>query len=229
VVDTFIRIHRDIVIVDVDEPERREVLGQINRALQGEPAAPVAAAAAPVGAADEVLAFVSLSRLAAGNGSPADVLALSTNLIRRLVPLPSGAWFVPGEGGDRLTVADAFGPAASLLRGVSMLVGDKLTGWVAANRQAIVNSDAALDLGARAAQASPALVSCMSVPLLAGDTLVAVLTLYADERDAFSDDLGRLMQVLAPHIATALHGAREHAAQPQISAGRDLKLVAARA
>ena len=33
-----------------------------------------------------------------------------------------------------------------------MGVGENLTGWVASNRQAIVNSDASLDLGARARQ-----------------------------------------------------------------------------
>ena len=105
-----------------------------------------------------------------------------------------------------------------------MLVGDKLTGWVASNRQVIVNSDAALDLGPRASAAG--LVSCMSVPLLAGDTLVAVLTLYGRERDAFSDDFGRLVQMVAPHIAAAVHAARERAAQPAMTSGRDLRIVA---
>ena len=44
-------------------------------------------------------------------------------------------------------MAESFGPSAAALRTLSMGIGDKLTGWVASNRQAIVNSDAALDLG----------------------------------------------------------------------------------
>ena len=230
VVDAFIRIHADIVVVEHDEPGRAEVLQQINRSLQG--AAPEPAAATPrpgVGAADEVLAFVSLARLTEGNGTTADVLALSTNLIRNIAPGASGAWFLVGDSGEQLSVADAFGPAGPVLRKLTMRVGENLTGWVAANRQAIVNSDAALDLGARAIESMPPLVSCMSVPLVAGQTLVAVLSLYAPARDTFSEDLGRLVQMVAPHVATALHAARDRArtAQPQAAPMRDLRLVAA--
>ena len=67
------------------------------------------------------------------------------------------------------------------------------------------------------------------MPLIAGQTLVAVLSLYAPGRDAFTEDLGRLVQMVAPHIAAALHAARERtrSAQPQAAApSRDLKLVA---
>jgi putative nucleotidyltransferase with HDIG domain len=227
VVDTFIRIHEEVVMADGDEPERVEVLQQISRSLQGEPAASETAAAtkASVGATDDVLAFVSLSRIVEGSGTTADVLALSTNLIRNIAPGASGAWFLVSESSDRLAVADAFGPAAPQLRRLSMRFSEKLTGWVASNRQAIVNSDAALDLGPRAAEGSTPLVSCMSVPLLAGDTLIAVLTMYAPTRDAFTDDLGRLVQMVAPHIASALHAAGDTSRPQAQTAPRDLKLV----
>jgi GAF domain-containing protein len=174
-----------------------------------------------------VLAFVSLARLTEGNGSATDVLALSTNLLRNIAPGASGAWFMVGDSGEQLAVAEAFGPAAPGLRKLAMRVGENLTGWVASNRQAIVNSDASLDLGARAAESTPPLITCLSVPLVAGHTLVAVLTMYAPRRDAFTEDLGRLVQMVAPHIAAALHAAREgsRSPQPQIAA-RDLKLVA---
>ena len=184
-----------------------------------------------MGAAGEVLAFVSLARITEGNGSTSDVLALSTSLIRNIAPGASGAWFLVAEGGDHLAVADAFGAAAPSLRKLTMGFGENLTGWVASNRQAIVNSDASLDLGARAADAAPPLATCLSVPLVAGQTLVAVLTMYAPGRDIFTEDLGRLVQMVAPHIAAALHTARERARslQPQQAApARDLKLVALR-
>jgi putative nucleotidyltransferase with HDIG domain len=228
VVDAFIRIHRDVVVTEHDEPGRAEVLQQINRSLQGP--MPELAAVTPrpgVGAADEVLAFVSLARLTEGNGSTADVLALSTNLIRNIAPAASGAWYLVGDSGETLSVVEAFGSAAPALRKLRMRVGENLTGWVASNRQAIVNSDASLDLGARAAELTPPLVSCLSVPLVAGQTLVAVLSLYAPGRDAFSDDLGRLVQMVAPHVAAALHASRSRAqtAHPQAAPVRDLRLV----
>ena len=39
---------------------------------------------------------------------------------------------------------------------------------------------------------------------MAGDTLVAVLSLYSSDVDAFDDDRGRLIQMVAPHLAAAV-------------------------
>jgi putative nucleotidyltransferase with HDIG domain len=230
VVDMFIRIHRDVVLTDVDTGDHHEVLQQINRSLQSDAAAaePVMPAPQVKAVADDVLAFVSLARLASGTVALSDILALSTNLIRNVVPGTTGVWYVTSEAGDRLIAVDTFGPAASSMRSSSILIGDKLTGWVAANRQVIVNSDAALDLGAAAATATPPLKSALSVPLLAGDSVVAVLTLYGPARDTFTQDQGRMIQMIAPHLAQAIQSARDRAPQPQFQAGRDLKLVSIR-
>ena len=40
---------------------------------------------------------------------------------------------------------------------------------------------------------------------MSGDALVAVLSLYA--ADAFKDDTGRLLQMIAPHVATCIAAA----------------------
>jgi GAF domain-containing protein len=66
-------------------------------------------------------------------------------------------------------------------------VGERLTGWVAARRPPIINSDATLDLGARVDAATPPLLRCLGVPLLVGDVLVAVLTLYTSAPEGFSE------------------------------------------
>ena len=233
VVDTFIRIQPDVAIADLEGPEGREVLRQITRSLQPQPApaavGPIAGHAdPPLPAGDDVLAFVSLARLASGTVALSDILALSTNLVRNVVPAASGGWYLLGAGGDRLTAADAFGPAAGSVRGQSMRVGEKLTGWVAANRQAIVNSDATLDLGRAAAQVAPPITSCLSVPLTAGDALVGVLTLYTSESGGFTEDHGRVVEMVAPHVAQALHVALQRSEEPRFHAPRDLKLVTAR-
>ena len=138
-----------------------------------EPVADVAGAAST-----NLLAFVSLARAAAGEASVADVLALGSTLLADVMPGSTGAWFLPDAAHDRLVVADAFGPAAAALHGTSVPVGERLTGWVAVRRQPIVNSDATLDLGARVDAVAPPLSRCISLPLMVGDALVAVLTLY---------------------------------------------------
>jgi GAF domain-containing protein len=173
---------------------------------------------------DDVLAFVSLARLASGSGTLGDMLSLSTKLVTDLAPGVSGAWYVLADDGAELTAREAFGPCAAALYGRSIRLGDRLTGWVGASRQLIRNSDAALDLG----NDVPALKSCLSVPLLAGGTLAGVLTLYAQERNAFTEDQGRLVQMVAPHIASGIDVARQRPEQPPIQAPRELKLVSSR-
>src|SRR5207245_6053845 len=109
---------------------------------------------------------------------------------------------------------------------------------VAASRQMIVNSDAALDLGARAEHATPTLQRCMSVPLMMGSALVGVLSLYAPDDDVFDDDRGRLVAMVVPHIAVAIHAAAQKTPavrdvadafdKPASTVARDLRLVATR-
>ncbi len=228
VVDTFVAIHHTVPVSADQTTEQREVMQQISRSRQVEPAATSAPAAAEpaLGGRDDVLSFVSLARMASGSSGLTDVLALSGRLVRDIVPGAVGAWYVL-EDGARLTLAGTFGEGADRCLPF-VVVGDKLTGWVAANRQVIVNSDAALNLGA-AAQAAPALRSCLSVPLLSGGTLAGVLSLYGSARDAFTDDHGRLVQMVAPHLAQAIESARSRQVEaPTASQSRELRLVASR-
>jgi putative nucleotidyltransferase with HDIG domain len=232
VVDTFIQIYRDVRVTDSPTDARRQVLDQISPARREEPGAGiegsmVTAASDPPMAADAA-AFVSLGRLASGLVSVDDVLTLAAPLVQGIVPGASGAWYLLDGTGERLRAVDAFGPAAPLLAGNVMPVGDRLTGWVAAHRQTIANSDPALDLDDRAARAIPALISSLSTPLADGHQLVGALTCYASAADAFSDGQRQRIERVAPLIARALQAAgRAPAAAPE-QTGRDLRLVASR-
>jgi len=232
VVDTFIAVYKTIE-VEPDAPEQRDVMRRIVASSAETP--DVVPAPAPHTAASEVLAFVSLARLASGEGSVADILALSSNLIATVVPSATGAWYLL-EGGTRLNMTAAFGPGARILDGMTMTVGQRLSGWVAASRQPVVNSDAALDLEGLEQRVSPPLRSCLSVPLLTGETLVGVLTLYSDNSELFDDTRCRMLEMVAPHIASAVQLAASRPAPgrepvPEKSTGtngRDLRLVSAR-
>jgi putative nucleotidyltransferase with HDIG domain len=229
VVETFVRVHLDIEIAGADAPAHREVMQRVTQARQDSDAAREVAPDVSANTPGSLLAFVSLSRMASGEAALADVLALGSRLLADVVPGATGAWFVPDGKSDRLIAVHAFGPAAAALRGVVVATGERLTGWVAVNRQSIVNSDAALDLGAKAEDAS--LASCMSVPLLMGETLVGVLSLYAPAANAFADDCGRLIQMVAPHIAAAMQAstaAGEARMQPEKPAPAALRLVSNR-
>ena len=225
VVDTFKAIYRDIPAAAAPAEEHRLVMQQITPSRRPDPVASETAPALPEPAGGEALAFVSLARLASGAVGRADVIAMATHLMRGVVPGASGAWYLPSEGGDELHPVGAFGPAAAALTGQTIRVGEKLTGWVAAHRQLIVNSDAALDLGERVSMTSPPLAWCLAAPLVHEGAFGGVLTLYAGAH-AFTDDQGRLLQMIAPHLAQAFQTAAGRV--DGVPAGRDLRLVASR-
>jgi putative nucleotidyltransferase with HDIG domain len=131
VVDMFIKVYRDIpVIGHEDAPEHAEVMQRITHANH-DAATPEPGFASPQAASSDLLACVSLARVASGEGGLADVLALSSNLVRDILPSATGAWYMFEASRDRLVVAEAFGPAAHALTGFSIDVGGRLTGWVA--------------------------------------------------------------------------------------------------
>jgi len=230
VVDLFVRVYRDIAVEHTDTVEQREVMQRITQSRHDVETPLDPAVDATAAASGNLLAFVSLSRLVSGEGNLDDVLALSSKLIGDVMPGASGAWYLPDTGSDRLVAVETFGPAAAALRGASVEVGERLTGWVAASRQPIVNSDAALDLGPRACAVNPPLRGCMSIPISAGSTLVAVLSLYADVQDAFTGDQRRLVQMVAPHLGAAIQAARTATSRQVVSLekARELRLVANR-
>jgi GAF domain-containing protein len=69
---------------------------------------------------------------------------------------------------------------------------------------------------------------------MVGDALVAVLTLYTDAPHGFTADHGRLVQIVAPHLARSIDAAlrRQSAtrdtAPPELPGSRELRLVASR-
>jgi putative nucleotidyltransferase with HDIG domain len=234
VVATFIDVYRSIPIAPGHMVAGHEVLQRIHQSRHeiDPPREPVADVASV--ASTNLTGFGSLARAAAGEAGVADVLALASALLAEVVPGSTGAWFLPDAVHDRFVAAGAFGPAAVALRGTSVPVGERLTGWVSASRQPIINSDATLDLGARVDAVTPPLSRCMSLPLMVGDALVAVLTLYTAAPDGFTADHGRIIQIVAPDLAKAIDTAvrsqsvSRQAVPPIKPAPRELRLVASR-
>jgi GAF domain-containing protein len=82
-----------------------------------------------------------------------------------------------------------------------------VVGWAGVNRRLAINADPSLDLGVRTDHLTPALRSCCAIPLVESEGLVAVLSLYRTAANGFSDDDVRLLELLAPRLATSLRSA----------------------
>lgn len=220
VVDTFLKVYRDIAPPGAQKPALENALRQIRRVHQPEPAEAVSRLPDASGdASTELLAFVSLARVASQRPTVRDIGALAWAHLRELVPTASLAIFTTDSARTELLVEYAAGPAAPRLGTLSMEVGRRVSGWVAANRRPMMNADAPLDL----AELAEDLRYALSLPLLAEARLVGVLTLYAVEQ--FSDVQVRQLEMIVPHLATAVAAVDNEPARP---AGRDLRVVARR-
>jgi putative nucleotidyltransferase with HDIG domain len=119
------------------------------------------------------------------------------------VPVSTFVLFLYDRSTDALVAVHEEGDEASSLRGLRIALGERLSGWVGATRQSIMNSDARLDLEEGAREAS-LLRSALAVPVEAAGQLVGVLSLYGSQPNAFDETHRRIAQVVA--YATAQSG-----------------------
>ena len=86
-------------------------------------------------------------------------------------------------------------------------LGEGLSGWVAATGQPMVNADPRLDL-ADAVTHAAGLNSALAVASSVGDRLIAVLTFYSSDADAFTDAHRHIAEAAAEVVASAMMTAR---------------------
>jgi GAF domain-containing protein len=179
---------------------------------------------------DGLLAISSLTRAIGGHAQLSDIGALVWVLIRQVVPCDAMAFFLPDETHDHVVVRFAAGAHAHALHGVTRPTATGLAGWAADNRTAIVNGEPILDLGFRA-ETPPALRSSIVVPLIESDAVIAVLALYSQDLLAFTDDHLRVLELLAPKLASSMLDAviaDEDRLYPETPPVASLRLVRAR-
>jgi putative nucleotidyltransferase with HDIG domain len=189
--------------------------------------APIDKPAFTEGISDALLALGSLSRALGGDAKISDVGALLWILLRQLVPADAMALFLPDDEQDHVVIRYAAGLHAGRLHGVTRPAAMGIAGWCAVNRRSILNAEPSLDLGLRA-ESHPALRACIVTPLVDSDALVAVLALYSKTANGFTEDHLRLLEVLAPRLASAFVDAAiddEDSRWHSVNAPPPLKLV----
>jgi GAF domain-containing protein len=219
VVDTFIRVHQAIKPEPVEAgPPRKSA--RRNSECQKKaiaPASPSPRLEEIAASADEMLTLYDLARGLAGQVSFNDAGDVIANHLKRLVPSALCVFYIHDRSTSEIQARHAVGEGAASVKGMRISVGQRLSGWVAANRQTISNSDPVLDLGDIARAHSAGLRSCLSTPLLSGDALIGVVSLYSPELNAFTEDHKRIIEAVGRQIAHTLERAfrirRHHAAR----------------
>jgi putative nucleotidyltransferase with HDIG domain len=207
VVDTFIAAYPEIA-------ELANTAGQQARSLMdaGEQIPGVAA----IGPLEEIRASAADSMalthtregiLEATNTT--DALNALAQCVRQLTPSSVCAYFQYMAASDELVCIYASGDENRALLGLTIRPGERVSGWVAANRKTISNSDATLDLGETVTLLQPQPRSTISGPVLSPSKgeLYGVLTGYSSRVEPFTHRhvyaFEQLGEALSQHFAKA--------------------------
>lgn len=164
VVDTFIQVHNDIIQPAEDSHTQHDLalkdIARLSADLQRRYAPAQADAVGTIpsleGSAEAVLHATTVQ------------FAADCGYLARYDPVQ-----------DHLIVQETIGSGLSVLVGTHIELGHGLTGWVGANREPILNSDAALDFPGQFKTADEKW--CLSIPLVAKDTLIGVVTVFSSK------------------------------------------------
>jgi putative nucleotidyltransferase with HDIG domain len=205
VVDTFVRVHDAIAPESTSVGPLPQVLDEIASARKSLPVSVGPPVLDEIAAsADETLTVFELARDLSGQSRFAEVAETVANSVRRLVPHSLCVFYVPDEETAELEAKHAVGTGSQIITGLRVSLGQRLSGWVATNRQTIANSDPVLDFGDAARCRTLGLRSCLSTPMVLNEDLVGVISLYSTARSAFTEDHKRIIEAVARQASRSL-------------------------
>jgi GAF domain-containing protein len=173
---------------------------------------------------DGFQAITSLSRAVAAGVPLPDVGSLLWVVLRQMVPCDAMALFTLNPAQTHVVVRYAAGAHAGLLEGLTRPAGAGIAGWVAVNRQSVLNAEPIFDFGFRVSS-FPALRSSVVVPLVDNGAVVAVLALYSKDLLAFTDEHASMLELLGPRLAVTLADAAVAQQDEAVDARPTLRLV----
>ena len=128
----------------------------------------------------------------------------------RTLGATAGIVFKYVEERDALVPAVALGFERDLLMSLEIALGDRLSGWVAASRRRQLDADPRLDLDDRTA-----LQAAVSTPIVRGEGIVGVMTLYGAHKGCFEgaslDVIDGFVSALALATVTKPNGSAKEA------------------
>ena len=204
-VETFTRIYKSIAPPETEFTSEGETQEQ-SETFTGSDSTPTRQATLDSisSSTAETRMLYELGQVIGSKATVRDTAAVIATHLRRCVPVSAFILFIYDQAQDQLVARYASGEHADSMLGMRIALGQRVSGWVAANRRSALNSDPALDLGDVARTHNPRLLSCLSTPIETSETLVGVITLYSTLKEAFSEQHSRVSQMVATQAADAL-------------------------
>src|SRR4051812_17779716 len=198
VVDSFFKFHATIPTHVPRHGPPSDVLNTIARSRRAAPDRDQNSACnGIISAQAESSAFADLEKALGGQVTVSDVGDVVAKQLGLLVPHSLCVFFLYDAAGDELVAKHVVGQGSVEIQGRRIALGQRLSGWVAANKQTIANSDASLDLADATACQSPKLRCCLSTSLVSGNEIVGALSLYSTQTNAFTAAHQRIIETVA--------------------------------
>jgi putative nucleotidyltransferase with HDIG domain len=165
----------------------------------------------------ESAALGEFEQLSSQTQSIDELLQLAARCLRQLMPATIFCFFSYEPADDLIQCRHAVGDQVGILLGLAIRLGERVSGWSAANRRTSVNSDASLEFGRLAESFAPPLRSSLSTPIIKEDRLVGVLAAYSPRNDAFSEAHRYAIEHVSEILASRLGNSRPEAKRTLVS------------
>ena len=201
VVDTFIASYEELAPLATEAGlQARSLIGDTSFAPEPETSAlkEIRANASEV----SLLESCAQQVIRASNGTDATETVLQT--LRQLTPITTCAIYRYDSNLDQVVCQFSAGDPHSLLSGLIIRLGERVTGWSAANQKTVMNSDAYLDLVQMAGRFVPPLKSTICVPVFSENRLSGVFTGYSTQENPFDERHRYVVERVAELLNTRL-------------------------
>jgi diguanylate cyclase (GGDEF)-like protein/putative nucleotidyltransferase with HDIG domain len=154
----------------------------------------------------EIYALYEIAQAMGTSLGVSDTMGLISAKLSNLVPFSCTALFVYDEDHEVLRCRFATGTDAEIIQQLAVPNGEGLTGWVARNRQPVVNARPSADFEAAGLNAvSSTLQSALVCPLLFNGRFIGTLSVYHVEPDFYRDDHRRLLDRVSEQAAAVIN------------------------
>ena len=130
--------------------------------------------------------------------------------LRRVAPIAGLALYAPKPNTNEVSIVACTGVGAAAIDGLSVEIGDRISGWVFAHSQAVMNSDAALEIGPVGKGFSVPLRYAAAVPVM-DRKIVGVMMVFSTE--PLEKDHKRLLESTATLFVSS--GAHSLSIEPE--------------
>jgi diguanylate cyclase (GGDEF)-like protein len=152
----------------------------------------------------EIYALYEIAQAMGSSLGVSDTMALISSKLSNIVPFSCCALFVYSEESESLRCRFATGVEADVVQQLTIRNGYGLAGWVARNRQPIVNGRPSADFEAGGSTVPTTLQSALVCPLVFNEQFIGTIAVYHLTIEVYTEDHRRLLDRISEQAAAVL-------------------------